>query len=67
MMSLNITVFWDVTSCSLVDIDQHDHHNDGDSVLSSSELSASIYQTAWCRVPEDDHLYSDLMVFEMIY
>jgi hypothetical protein len=47
--SLNMTIFWDVTPCSLVDTDRclrgaYCLHHQGD----CSETSVSIYQTTWC-------------------
>jgi hypothetical protein len=32
-------------------------HHHGSGGVSSSEMSVSIYQTAWCIIPEDSHLH----------
>jgi hypothetical protein len=66
MMSVEMTVFWVVALCSLVDIDQRvrgayclRHHGDGILMMeavSCSETSVNIYHSTWCNIPEDSHL-----------
>jgi hypothetical protein len=61
-------IIWDVTPCSLVDIDrrfreayslhhQPDHFPDS-ATVNSSETSVSIYQTTRLNVPKDSRLFS---------
>jgi hypothetical protein len=40
--SQKMTVFWDVTSCNLINVNQY-----------SSDMLVNIYQTTLCHIPED--------------
>jgi hypothetical protein len=48
--SLKMVVFWDVESCSLVDIDRRSIITLMMEAVSSSETSGYIYQTTQCNI-----------------
>jgi hypothetical protein len=52
-----MTVFWDVATCSLVEIDRRFIALMMEAV-SSSEMLVSIYQTTRRNIPEDSHLHT---------
>jgi hypothetical protein len=60
---MNMTVFWEVVRCSLVDIHRRFReayciHHQGEAV-SSSEMPVNIYQAIQRRIAED-HLQTEL-------
>jgi hypothetical protein len=54
--SMKTTIFWDVATCSLVDIDRQMSE-----AVSSSDTSADIYQITRCYIPEDSRLHAQNM------
>jgi hypothetical protein len=60
--SKKMTVFWNVSPCSLVDIDRRFRGLTASIIkamteaVRTSETSASIYQTTLCDIPEGSHL-----------
>jgi hypothetical protein len=69
-MTLNskMSVFWDVTPCSLVETNRrftcaYCLHRPGDKAVRTSETSVSFYQTSRRNIPEDRHLTSFRFVF----
>jgi hypothetical protein len=53
---MKMAVFWDVASCSLVEIDRSTIIALMMEAVSTSETSATFYQTARRNIPEDSHL-----------
>jgi hypothetical protein len=61
---MNMTVFWDVALCCVVDVywcfgDAYCLHHQCDLMMEAActfEVSVSFYQTAQCHVPDDGHL-----------
>jgi hypothetical protein len=64
-LSMQIAVFWDLATCSLVYIDRHFggayclHHQGDDMTVSSSETSIIIYHATRRNNLEDSHLQLD--------
>jgi hypothetical protein len=65
---MKMTVFRDVTQCSLVDVDRsfrraYCRNHQYDKLISETvrfyETSVNMYQTIWCYTPEDNHLHKD--------
>jgi hypothetical protein len=54
-MSMKVDVFWDVASCSLVDIDRH-YRRAYCLRHQGNEMLVNIYQTIWRSIPEGSHL-----------
>jgi hypothetical protein len=50
--SMKMTIFWDVVTCSLVEVRTALMME----AASTSETSVNLYQTIWCNIPEDSHL-----------
>jgi hypothetical protein len=59
--SMNVSVFWVVAPCSLVEVYQLIALMM--EAASTSETSVNFHQTAWCNNPEDSRLHG-LTVFE---
>jgi hypothetical protein len=65
VVSMKITVFWDVAPCSLVEVYRYFRgacclHHQGALIMEAaikSEKSVNFYQTAWRNIPEDSHLH----------
>jgi hypothetical protein len=64
---MKMTVFWDVASCSLIEIDQHLrcayclHHKIIALMMetvNTSETSVNFYETTRCNIAEDSHLHT---------
>jgi hypothetical protein len=61
---LKMTVFWDVTPCSLAEIDHRgllseisvSHGGEWMEVVSTSETSVNLHETTLRNIPEDSHL-----------
>jgi hypothetical protein len=55
-----MAVFWAVAPCSLAGIDRRFRRLIAlmMEAANNSETSDSIYQTAWCNIPEDSRLHS---------
>jgi hypothetical protein len=54
-LTMKITVFLDVTPCSLVDRYQHFRGGLNAEVVGSSSTLVPVYQTVWCHIPEDSN------------
>jgi hypothetical protein len=59
--NIKMTICWDVSPCSLVEIDRRFrgpyclHHQE---VVSSFEMSVNFYETTRRNIPEDSHLHT---------
>jgi hypothetical protein len=53
VVSMEMTVFWDVVTCRMVLMME---------AVSTSEMVVSFYQTIWCNIPEDSHLQETMHI-----
>jgi hypothetical protein len=62
LMSMKMSVLWDIVPCNLVDTELHFREVTTSIMMKeavrSSETSISIYEITWCSIPADSNLHT---------